>query len=409
MPVVGDTLDELDETFQVNLTNPSNATIADGQGIGTIVDDDQPPTPDTITLSPESATNPVGTEHCLDALVRQAGAPRPDVAVRYSVTGAHTLTGSAQTDTTGEATFCYPGTAIGTDTITAFADTNANATKDADEPGAEVTKTWVAQPTDGFPCEIDAEGRIRTNGHKASLGIDVRSGPQPTGKVHYEHRGRDGFRLKSTTITEVTLSADRTAATIRGLATIDGAGSVEFRIEAKDVPRAPDSFRIQLSNGYDSGTQAFRKGGIELECNCDVEGQGAITANGGWATFNLALQAIPPSGKLRLNAYGPTRFELKSTAITQVDLSADQTQASVLGTAKLDGSGPTGFRLDVKDLPGAPDTFRITLANGYDSGEQRVRHGDLDIECGNGDHDGRGHGHGHGKGNGDGNKGNGKG
>jgi predicted extracellular nuclease len=36
----GDTAVELNETFFVNLTNPGNATLADGQGIGTIVNDD---------------------------------------------------------------------------------------------------------------------------------------------------------------------------------------------------------------------------------------------------------------------------------------------------------------------------------------------------------------------------------
>jgi uncharacterized repeat protein (TIGR01451 family) len=40
--VHGDTNPENDETFVVNLSNPSGATIADGQGIGTIVDDDLP-------------------------------------------------------------------------------------------------------------------------------------------------------------------------------------------------------------------------------------------------------------------------------------------------------------------------------------------------------------------------------
>ena len=41
--VTSDTLDELDETFLANLTDPANATIADGQGVGTITDDDNPP------------------------------------------------------------------------------------------------------------------------------------------------------------------------------------------------------------------------------------------------------------------------------------------------------------------------------------------------------------------------------
>jgi hypothetical protein len=38
--VTGDRLGEPNETFVVNLSNPTNATIADGQGVGTIVDDE---------------------------------------------------------------------------------------------------------------------------------------------------------------------------------------------------------------------------------------------------------------------------------------------------------------------------------------------------------------------------------
>ena len=44
VPVNGDVLDEADETFFVNLSSPVNATIADGQGVGTITDDDAAPT-----------------------------------------------------------------------------------------------------------------------------------------------------------------------------------------------------------------------------------------------------------------------------------------------------------------------------------------------------------------------------
>lgn len=38
----GDTLNEGNETFVVNLSNPVNVTVADGQGVGTILDDDAP-------------------------------------------------------------------------------------------------------------------------------------------------------------------------------------------------------------------------------------------------------------------------------------------------------------------------------------------------------------------------------
>ena len=55
VPVTGDVLDEIDETFVVNLTSPTNATIADGQATGTILDDDATP-----TLSIDDVTLPEG-------------------------------------------------------------------------------------------------------------------------------------------------------------------------------------------------------------------------------------------------------------------------------------------------------------------------------------------------------------
>src|SRR5207247_4494675 len=52
------------------------------------------------------------------------------------------------TDTNGQAIFCYPGPLFpGTDTITAYADTNTNTTQDADEPSDGATQVWVLPPT----------------------------------------------------------------------------------------------------------------------------------------------------------------------------------------------------------------------------------------------------------------------
>jgi Ca2+-binding RTX toxin-like protein len=52
--VNGDTIDEANETFTVDLSNPVGATIADGQGIGTITDDD------TATISIDDVSVPEG-------------------------------------------------------------------------------------------------------------------------------------------------------------------------------------------------------------------------------------------------------------------------------------------------------------------------------------------------------------
>jgi large repetitive protein len=50
--VLGDTSFEQDETFFVNLSNPTNAAIADGQGLGTITNDDSPPPLSFYTVTP---------------------------------------------------------------------------------------------------------------------------------------------------------------------------------------------------------------------------------------------------------------------------------------------------------------------------------------------------------------------
>ncbi len=52
VPVVGETVPEANETFFVNLSGATNATIADNQGVGTITNDDVP-----VTVSPASLPN----------------------------------------------------------------------------------------------------------------------------------------------------------------------------------------------------------------------------------------------------------------------------------------------------------------------------------------------------------------
>jgi len=51
VPILGDTIDEIDETFKIQLANPSNAAISDGEGQGTITDNDPLP---SITINDHS-------------------------------------------------------------------------------------------------------------------------------------------------------------------------------------------------------------------------------------------------------------------------------------------------------------------------------------------------------------------
>lgn len=78
--VNGDTLDEVNETFTVDLSNPTNATIADSQGVGTILDDDPAPTLSINDVS--QAEGNAGTTNMVFTVSLSAVSGK-DVSVNY--------------------------------------------------------------------------------------------------------------------------------------------------------------------------------------------------------------------------------------------------------------------------------------------------------------------------------------
>src|SRR3712207_7674235 len=55
----------------------------------------------------------------------------------FSVTGANQTSGTANTNASGQATFCYTGTRAGQDVITAYADADRDNNQDVGEPRSE--------------------------------------------------------------------------------------------------------------------------------------------------------------------------------------------------------------------------------------------------------------------------------
>ena len=77
-----------------------------------------------------------------------------------------------------------------------------------------------------------------------------------------------------------------------------------------------------------------------------------------------------------------------STSIDALSCADDATKASVFGRATVNGAGSVEYRIDVQltAWDWGKDTYRIRLSNGYDSGAQQIRHGDLDIHLRDRDH-----------------------
>ncbi|HKY44439.1 MAG TPA: Calx-beta domain-containing protein [Pyrinomonadaceae bacterium] len=81
--IIGDNIDEADETYIVSLSNPTFATISAGQGVGTIADDDGP----TLSIGPASVTE--GNSGFVNAVftVTLSAASSQDVVVNYATIG----------------------------------------------------------------------------------------------------------------------------------------------------------------------------------------------------------------------------------------------------------------------------------------------------------------------------------
>ena len=127
--VVGDTVDEIDETFVVNLFAQANATIADGQATGTITDDDPSP-----ALTIDDATVTEGGSATLTATLSVASGRM--VTVAYATAPGTAAANEDFFEASGTLSF-NAGTTSRTIAVTTAADS-------ADEPDENLTLTLSA-------------------------------------------------------------------------------------------------------------------------------------------------------------------------------------------------------------------------------------------------------------------------
>jgi large repetitive protein len=101
-PVKGDTLDEVDETFTLALSNANAATIGDGAGVGTIVDDDGAP---SLRISDVSRSEGTGGATVFTFTVTKSGPTALTTTVHYSTSNGTAISPSDYTGASGTLTF----------------------------------------------------------------------------------------------------------------------------------------------------------------------------------------------------------------------------------------------------------------------------------------------------------------
>ncbi|MBN9119030.1 MAG: carboxypeptidase regulatory-like domain-containing protein [Planctomycetes bacterium] len=119
--VAGDTTSEGDETFAVNLSNPSNASVTDGQGTGTVLDDDRP---EATVWGAFLAEGNSGTTN-FDLAVTLSNPSTQTITLNYqTVDGSATAASGDYTAASGTVTFA-PGQTLQTITVQVTGDTTA--------------------------------------------------------------------------------------------------------------------------------------------------------------------------------------------------------------------------------------------------------------------------------------------
>jgi Ca2+-binding RTX toxin-like protein len=185
VPIAGDLLNESDETFTVTLSGPMNALIADGQGTGTIVDNDPIP---TLSIADESFTEGDAGTSDLDFTVNLSAVSGRDITVQFSTANGSAVAPGDFTAQTLALLIIPAGSPSGTISIPIVGDTT-------DEFDESFTLSLTA-PTNATILDGLAIGTILDDDPLPTISIDDPSIAE----------GDVGFSLLTFTITLSTIS-----------------------------------------------------------------------------------------------------------------------------------------------------------------------------------------------------------
>lgn len=185
------------------------------------------------------------------------------------------------------------------------------------------------------------------------------------------------------------------ASNTSGTATTNNDGQAEFCYQGPDFP-GTDAIKAHADTNkdgsqdvgepFDTATKAFVLPQSTPLCTVTITKGGRIrAANGDKATFGGNAKVSSggsPTGQEEYTDHGPAQpLKVKSIKILAVICSQDRKQATIYGSATVNGSGSHLFRIQVTDNgePGTNDTYGILLSTGYYSGEQKLQGGNIQI------------------------------
>ena len=347
--VNGDTLNEPTETFFVNVTNVTGAVVVDGQGVGTITNDDPLP-----SLSTSNVTVTEGNSGTVNAVVTVtlSAASGQTVTVNYATADGSAIAPGDYTAASGTLTFT-PGQTSRTVTVLVNGDITPEANETfslglfgATNATINIATSFITITNDDVPVTVSPASlpngtvaaaytqTITASGGVAPYGFAVTAGALPTG---------------------VTLTP---GGTLSGTPT--AGGTFNFTISATDSSGAPGPF-----TGSQAYTVTIAPPTIVLPATALAGGtlgtpySAAITpASGGTAPYAYAVTAGALPGGLTLNT--------GTGAITGTPSALGTFNFSITATDSSTGTGPytatRAYSIVIIAVPPTASNSSLTVA-----------------------------------------------
>jgi len=342
--VNGDTTFEANEAFFVNLTNPTNATIADGQGVGTITNDDASP---TLTIDDVTVTE--GNAGTVNATftVSLAGLSALTTTVDWSTAdGTATITNNDYTAASGTATFA-PGDTSETVTVVVNGDTTF-------EPD-ESFFVNLTNPTNATISDTQGVGTITNDDTAPTISInDVTVAEGNAGTTSFTFTVSLSAASGATTTVDWA-SADNTA-TIANNDYTAGSGTVTFApgvltqtitiLVNGDTTFEPDeSFFVNLTNPANATI-------------ADGQGVGTITNDDAAPTISIDDVTVTEGNAGTVNATFTITLSAASGLTVTLDWASADDTATIADNDYTAASGTATF------IPGDTSETVTVLVNG---------------------------------------------
>jgi glucose/arabinose dehydrogenase len=324
--VLGDTSFEPNETFNVNLSNPTNATLGDDQGVGTIVDDDAPP---SISVN--------------DVAVLEGNAGTKTAVFTISLsnpTGQNVTVNFATADNTATAGSDYVAT-NGTATITAgLPSTSIAVTINGDSTfeGDESFFFNLTNPTNATITDNQGIGSINNDDPLPSISInDVSVTEGNAGTVN------TGFTVSLSNPSNQTITVNYATADSTATAGSDFVGASDTVVFSPGQTTRPVNITVNGDTVFEQNeTFAVNLSGASNATITDTQGIGTINNDDSQPTISINDVSVTEGNTGTTTATFTVTLSNPSSQVVSLNFTTADGSASA-GSDYVLNSGPLSF------------------------------------------------------------------